>query len=508
MFKLRTRKLIYVTMLLSLLVSLVGSSIATAQSPDAAQSPDDLPGGGYYTGVQLQNVGTAVANFTITSYSSTTADQFSKVSTIPLNASITLLPGDMNITGNGFQGSATVASDQALNSIVNVTNRAITANGVSYGVTGGLSAGQYQGVNKPATTLSFPLVKRGHFGKTTTFYIQNAGSVAATAEATFTVAGGVFHITTPSIQPNRMFVLNPSAASVPSGNNVSLGSLTVTSAQPLAGAVSEHGDENPGVALQATRGFSPADYDVTVFAPIIKSEFFNRFTGLQVQNVSTGPVNMTVTYLGSPNSSCANVTFTSTATNVAAGASHTFVHLKSDPTNPMPIGCLASATVVATGNVVAIVNEAFTKAYLDSGGNKGRNELTAYSSIPAKAATAKLSAPLYKENSFNKGTGLQVQNVGGAAASNVVATFVSAAGTFVTKPQSIPKGGALTLTELFKKPQLFNTPIPATISGANGVFGVVVTSDQPIVAIANESTYPFNNSPVNQDKNNYEAFSQ
>jgi hypothetical protein len=99
-----------------------------------------------------------------------------------------------------------------------------------------------------------------------------------------------------------MFVLNPSAAGVPSGNDVSVGSLSVSSAQPLAGAVSEHGAENPGVALQATRGFSPADYDVKVFAPIIKSEFFNRFTGLQVQNVSAGPVDMTVTYLGSPNS--------------------------------------------------------------------------------------------------------------------------------------------------------------------------------------------------------------
>jgi len=500
-------------MLLSLVLSLAGASLAAAQSPDAASSPDDLPGGGWYTGVQLQNVGTAGANFTITAYSSTSTATFTKASSapIPQNGSQTFLPADMNIGGAAFQGSAVVSSDQALNSIVNITNRAISVGTVSYGIAGGLAAAQYQGVNKPATTLSFPLVKRNHFGKTTTFSIQNAGSVAATATATFTVGGGVFKFTTPAIEPNRMFILNPSAAGVPSGNGVSLGSLTVSSSQLLAGTVTEHDSTESGVtlalALQATRGFTQGDYDVKTFAPIIKSEFFNRFTGLQVQNVSSGPVDMTVTYKGG-GGTCVGQTFTSKATAVPAGASHTFVHLTSDATNPMPKGCLASATVEATGNVVGVVNEAFVPAFISSGGNGGRQELTAYSCAAAKSATAKLSAPLYKEKSFNKGTGLQVQNVGAAAATNVVATFVSPAGSFTTKPQTIPAGGAFTFTELFKHPELFTTPIPATISGANGVFGVVVTADQSIVAIANESPYPFTAPAIQQDKNNYEAFNQ
>jgi hypothetical protein len=321
------------------------------------------------------------------------------------------------------------------------------------------------------------------------------------------VGGGTFTFTTPSIAPGRMVILNPAAAGVPSGNNVSLGSLTVTSTQPLAGVVSEHGSEQPGTLLQATRGFTAQDGNVKAYAPIIKSNYFNRFTGLQVQNISAGAINITVTYNGG-GGDCAGQTFTSTQNAVAAGASHTFVHLAGSAGNPLPANCLASATIDATGNVVAIVNESFTPTFISGGGNGGRQESTTYSAFAASAATNTVNAPLYKENSFSKGTGLQVQNVGNAAAS-VTATFVGSGGTYVTQAQSIPVGGAFTFVELAKKPQLFNgTAIPADISGSAGVFGVTITSNQPIVAIANESTYPFNASPLQQDKNNYEAFNK
>jgi hypothetical protein len=42
--------------------------------------------------------------------------------------------------------------------------------------------------------------------------------------------------------------------------------------------------------------------------------------------------------------------------------------------------------------------------------------------------------------------------------------------------------------------------------GNNGTFSVVVTSDQPIVGLVNESTYPFTAPRILQDKNNYEGF--
>ena len=270
------RKLATFTVMLGMLVN-VNAGLASAQSPD---SVDDLPGGGYYTGVQLQNVGTGSANITVEAFASASGGaKFTKTDTIAKDGSKTYLPHDLTISG-GFQGSAQVSANQPMNAIVNLTNRKIAVAGNDYGVAGGLAAAQYQGVNSASTELNFPLVKRNHFGKTTTFYIQNAGSSATTATATFNVGNpaAAFTFKTPSIEPGRMYILNPSAASVPEGNGVSLGSLTVKSdnGQALAGVVVEHGNENPATQLQSTRGFTPNDRGATVFAPIIKSEFFNR----------------------------------------------------------------------------------------------------------------------------------------------------------------------------------------------------------------------------------------
>lgn len=499
------RKLTYL-LVVGLIAGLMVGGSALADTPDAIEQ---LPGTGWWTGVQLQNVGTGTATVNIESYSTGTSDPaIVKSDTIAQNAAKTLLPNDLTLPA-GFQGSAVVSSDQPLNAIVNITNR----EAAGYGTPGGMAAAQYQGVNSPATELRFPLVKRNRFGKTTTFYIQNAGSQAATAEAVFVITAGdgvtpgtpqTFNFTTPTIQPGRMVILTPAAAGVP---NNALGSLTVTSAQPLAGVVSEHGSENPALELQSTRGFTPADYDTKAYAPIIKNVSFGRFTGLQVQNVTGNPININVTYQGVARS-CVGQSFTNSATNVASGASATFVHRPGAPGNTMPLDCVASATVEATGNIVAIVNEAFDSDFLAGGGNGGRNESTVYSAFAAKSATNNLNAPLYKENAFNKGTGLQVQNVGNAAA-QITATFVGSAGTFTTLPQTVQPGGSYNFIALAQKPEVFSgTPIPSNISGSAGNFAVSVSSNQPIVAIANESTFPFVGSPLQQDKNNYEAFNR
>ncbi len=491
------RKLAYVLVVGLIAALTVGGSVL-ADTPDAIEQ---LPGAGWWTGVQLQNVGTGTATVNIESYRTGTNDPaIVKSDNIPQNAAKTFLPNDLTLPA-GFQGSAVVSSDQPLNAIVNITNR----EAAGYGTPGGMAAAQYQGVNSPATELRFPLVKRNRFGKTTTFYIQNAGSQPATANAVFRIGNDVYNFTTPTIQPGRMVILTPAAAGVP---NNALGSLTVTSSQPLAGVVSEHGSENPALELQSTRGFTPADYDTRAYAPIIKNVSFGRFTGLQVQNVSNNPVNITVTYRG-VGQACVGQTHTNSANNVQPGASATFVHLPGAPGNTMPVNCVASATIDATGNIVAIVNEAFTSDFLSGGGNGGRNESTVYSAFPAKSATNNLNAPLHKENANGKGTGLQVQNVGNNPA-QITATFVGALGTFTTLPQTVPPGAAFNFIAMHQKPQLFSgTPIPSNVSGANGNFAVTVTSNQPIVAIANESVFPFDGSgPVKQDKNNYEAFNR
>lgn len=475
-------------------------------------APQDLPGGGWWSGEQVQNVGGETAAVNVTAYDAASTATYTADSDLAAGASTTFLPSDFAGMEDGFQGSAIVSADQDIRAIVNVTNREIS--GLGLGVANGLAAGQYQGVNVAATTISFPLVKNNYYGKTTTFYIQNAGDGDADLMATFAMGdGNEYTLEITGVGKGQMAIINPADADggsgTPSGNTTdAVGSLTVTSDQPLAGVVMEHGSEEPAQIVQSTRGFAPQDGDTKAYAPIIKSDFFNRFTGLQVQNVSGGPIDITVTYAGSGD--CDGVV--DEATNVADGASHTFVHLGTQ-TN-LPAGCLASATVVATGEVVAIVNESYTPAAVQAG---QRQESVTYSAIPDNAATTKISVPLFKEDSYNKGTGVQVQNVGDADATNVVLTFTGPAGSFTTSGQTIAAGGSMTFVDVRKKDAAFwsgDAMDPADLDcdaegnncGAEGVFGITITSDQPIVAIANESTYPFTAPRISQDKNNYEGF--
>ncbi len=396
-----------------------------------------------------------------------------------------------------------MSSDQPIKAVVNITNR----QSGSLGVAGGKAAAQYQGVDSTsaATTLYFPIAKGDSYNKTTTYYVQNAGTAATTATATFTMRNGDTHVyTTPSIQPNRMVVFNifdtPTYTTSGVDNTAKVGSLVVTSndGQPLAGVIVEHYTaEATATIAQSTRAFTSADFDTNAYAPIIKNNRFGRSTGIQVQNVSGGNIDITVTYKGTAGT-CAGNTYTDTASNVANGTSQVFNQMPGQ-TN-LPENCTASATISATGNIVALVSESYLSTAIPS---TGQRSVTSFA-IPGKNATTTVSAPLFKDDRYGKRTGLQVQNVGTVDATNVVATFsCTGAATFtaVTNPISIPAGGGY----------LFYTPSDDAIFAGGSPFssnnvncGVTITSDQPIVALANESVIP--GGTLDQDNNNYEAF--
>ena len=470
-------------------IVLVVSSVLAAGSP---------PGSGWWSGEVIQNVSGTAANVSIQAFDANGTLTYNTASvSVPSGGNKAFLPSDFASLPATFSGSGVVTADQDIRGIVNLTNRPVS----SWGVTGGLAAGQYQASGTGATALRFPLAKKHFFNKTTTFYIQNAGDTAANVTATFYIGASQYVYTTPTtVGAYRMVSISPAdaigagSATIPDG---SVGSMVATSSQPLVGVVLEHfTSENPASLLQATRGFASTEAFNTFYAPVVKHAFNSRFTGISVQNTEATAIDVTVTYKSS-NGACNN--FTDVKTSLAANASHNFVH-QAGSTN-LPSGCLASATIVATGKVVAIVNESFTPAALAATPGK-KQESTTYSAFSAASATSKVVIPLYKENAGSKTTGLTIQNVGGAAATNVVAVFVDSVGnTFTTKPQTINAGASLTLLEISKNAGLWNGS-----TAAIGLYGVTITSDQPIVAIANESTYPFSSPPFNQDKNNYEGF--
>jgi hypothetical protein len=484
-----------------------------------------LPGSGWWSGETIQNVGSGNATINIDAYDAN--GTYNLQDTILPGANQVYLPSRFSGMPAGFQGSAVVSSNSDIRAIVNITNRSITDNGTALGDpnTPSPAAGQYQGTNVPATQINFPLVKINYYNHSTDFYIQNAGSAAATATATFVIHGTVYTYNTPTIPQFHMVVILPTQARdasnnpPPSGVN-GLGSLTVTSSQPLAGSALEHlTSEADATVLQATRGFSASDYDTKVFAPINKNNYFGRFTGLQVQNVSNGPIDMTVTYVARAEAAtssnpkgCPGGKFIDSATGVPAGQPNTF-----DITKKLPDGCFASATVDATGDVVAVVNEAYTGSFLSTHPGTSQ-EATSYGAIPNNAATQVISLPLYKEYAYGKGTGASIQNISDSQTAHIVITLTGPKGTFKSNPISINPGAAFVAIDLRNEPASFwngtaMTPaalgcVNGTVSGcgANGTLSVVVTSDQPIVAIANESTYPFVNPYIHQDKSNYEGF--
>lgn len=487
-----------VSLLAVLVLTLVATTLASAQST--------LPGSGWWSGQQVQNVGTANATIEIVAYEKDNpSNTYSDSQSVAQGDAYTFTPftGLTNLP-DGFMGSAVVSADQPIKAIVNVTN----LKAGSVGVDGGTAAAQYQGIDGSAvgTTVYFPLAKGDYYGATTTYYVQNAGSTAATVTADFTMrTGATYQYTTPSLEPNQMAVFSiydDPSYSAPGGTDDDgrVGSMIATSTQPLAGVVMEHATTaTPAKYVQGTRGFTSADFDTKAYAPVVKNQYFGRFSGLQVQNVGSSDIDITVTYKGA-DGACNGQTKTESATNVAGGTSHTFVQLGTGM-GPLGGNCLASATIEATGDFVAIVNEVPV-----SGGGAG----ITYYAIPDGAATTKVSAPLFKDNYYDSTSGLQIQNVGSAAASNIVATFSctnedgSAAFTAISEPQSAAVGSSVQ----FFLPSQPGTGKPAftaanPFSAGEKNCSVTVDSDQAVVAIVNEMGWGPN---LGIDDNNYEGF--
>jgi hypothetical protein len=209
---------------------------------------------------------------------------------------------------------------------------------------------------------------------------------------------------------------------------------------------------------------------------------------------------------------------------------------------------LGSLTVTASQNLAGIALEHYTL-------EDHATVLQATRGLIDNDRDTTLYAPINKNYRYNRFTGLTVQNAGSGSititviyyfdqdphcpqsgqvtvttpnvASGVSVTFPSTAfptGCFASTRITASNGGgsdpnkAIVLQDMRLKPASFWNGTAMTPSllgcaegiyngcGANGVFSVILTSDQNIVGIANESTYPFETPLISQDKSNYEAF--
>jgi len=487
---------------------ILGLAIVTVTTVIASGS---LPGNGWWSGEQIQNIGDTTAEIVIRAYDTSSTAIYSSTKSVESGASFTFIPSDFPGMGSSFIGSAVVTSNQEIRAITNVTNREIPSLG--YGVAGGQAAAQYQGMHEIDQTLYFPLSKNDVISNTTTFYIQNAGTISATAHATFNVSGSTYTYNTPLIAPGRMVVVTPSDASVPAGYPNGLGSAVFTSTQQIAGTVLEHKTtENPSTHLTATRGFIPDDGDTKAYAPIIKNNYYDRFSQIAVMNTNiTGNVNITVTYHATDHCDISSP-YQDIITGILPQHSHIITNLTGQ-TN-VPDDCLVTAEIESGGGeVVAVVTESWTDAKIDAGNNQ---EMQTYSAFPANSATTIISVPLYKEYAYGKWTGCLVQNVSDTQA-NVYMVLTGPTGTYTTTAKTIEAGAGLNFIDQRLKDaiwwdgtQMDETELFCTVDGcqANGTLSAMVFSDQNVVAIANESPYVFASdaASIDQDKNNYEGF--
>lgn len=472
-------KKLSIIMLMLLLVLSVGLVSA---------GPNDLPGNGWTSGQQIQNVGNASGTVNLTAYDQAGGSFNCGDQALDPGESYTYLPqNDCGSMPAGFEGSAVASADQPIAAIVNVANPTV-----------GKAAGQYTGTDGSAvsTSIVFPLVKSNHASRTTTFYVQNASNSTNTITAEFTVQGNTYTDSFPNVPANAMVIINPADAGVPTGTG-NVGALTVTGTQPIAGSSLEH-ETTAAVAvnLQASRGFVPSDFGPDLFCPLARYQFgaLNTTSGLQVMNVSGGPETIEVTY---------QVSFPSprtvgpiVASNVPDGASANF--LASDHLDP---GELAAVSVVSAGggNLAAITN--------DRADAPNPKRFTTYACFAETNATTTISLPLAKEDFFNNTTGIQIQNVGNGPATYTLTYKTGQGNTVViTHTDPVPVGASKTFFRVASGGTSNIDVTSGSLANLPGtVSGVTITSNQPIVAMANEANY---NGVNPQDTKNYEGFNQ
>jgi len=482
-----------------------------------AAAPSDLPGGGWWSPFQIQNVGDGDATVAYTAYWQVglgTSDTYSQdgAITVPSGGSVTYnpalapnYPGGTRIgfdtTDNhlpsGFAGGVVVSADQPIRAVVTVNN--FTSGDM--GVEGGRASAYYQSVQEPGALLSFPVMKHNYFGQTTTFYIQAAGE-DATIDATFTYPGGSQSLPGISIPAGRTYMLDPLAASVPSDV---LGSLVVeATAGQIAGVVMEtQHNVTVGTFAMSTKAFAPTDADTMVVAPTNKTKYFGATTGWQLLNTTgvDATVNVTFTVAGVQAGSAGEtagiavgdqfaVEITVPAngsylfsTGAAAGANY-YKAIEVGGTQPLTDGLFFSGVADSDQPLVATVNE-----------NNGANRIL-YSAFGAAGATTELAAPAVKEAFFGQRTSLNVQNVGSAATTPTAVYNCAGTEYTVAAPAAINPGQAVNFFLLSDAARWGEVKVPAGNNCA-----VIVTADQPIVAVAQESI--IGNS---QDIKNYEGF--
>ncbi len=529
------KKLFSVTMAALLTFTLV--LVASAQSTDP-----QLPGGGWWTTVTVQNVSSDPGTLVLSAYahpssggSDATVDQPTACSFDP-GESLLFNPGLntdcaagriglLRDQAAGWYGAAQISSDVQAQAMVQVGNNTLG----DVGSSAGTAQGFYRGTSGDVVgdALYFIPMKHNYFGQTTHHYIQAAGgdvTVSVTASYHDVNNGNKGTQTdTFAITANDMIVVGPAdvGAGVPQ-SRIGVLLVTVTSGTgQLAGATVEHPHTITSSAAPfalSSSAITSNQLDTVLFAPTFKKGYFaDGNTGMSIVNPS------------STTSAIVDITFT--VANVrggseaaSAGVSKGDTYIVNDLTIPagedrtvsaynlgtlygvtMEDGILASAKVESSIPVAGVMNET-NSTFVSGGAASGK---AAYTLFPVGLATTEVSLPLVKEDFVNKTTGLTVVNVG-SGPTNVTITYNSPTGeTFTMIKSGLAQDESITAyrcgtgsggqcSSFDAGSTMLNEP--NAVSKRYGA--TVVSSSQPVIALSQESSLI-----GALDLGNYEGFS-
>lgn len=331
---------------------------------------------GSTTAITVQNTGSAATTVNV-AYTPGVAGNAGQTDTanIPAGSSFTFLQSTKTGLGDRFVGSATITAG-AGGSIVAVVNQE-----------GNNQLLTYNGFGAGAQSVAAPLLVANNFGGLTGLQIANAGAAQTTVTVTYSpnsVTTGQGTQAVCATPPAATFTLAAGASKtlIQAGGATSegfdpffatcryVGGATITSdddgagagttGQPLVAIV----NQVSGTSGSSYESFSTAAATGTVKAPLVVANNFGDFTGIQVQNVSNAPANVTVTY--GPNTLAAGAGICTTPTartqSIAAGASFTFIQAggaAADGFDDQFASCryVGSATITSSAGIVAIVNQ-------------------------------------------------------------------------------------------------------------------------------------------------------
>ena len=253
------------------------------------------------------------------------------------------------------------------------------------------------------------------------------------------------------------------------------GSVVILSDQPIVavtnilGANAALGDSYGGFTSGAT----------SLNLPLIVRDNFGIDTSITVQNVGNTSATVNISYVpgiaGNP--------ATEPPFSLAPGASKTIFQKDNTALGSGAPGFVGSATITATGNIVATVLQ------------EGNGQLTAYNAFPAGTGSPTVALPLVLGNNFGAYTGIQVLNAG-TLPTTVTINFAPNTVTAPTgglTPCTTPPQRQLSINPnqtgtLIQDAGNGNPPFDPFFNGCIYIGGATVTSDngQPLFVTVNQ----------------------